>query len=62
MATDRNDDEILADDEESDPGFVGGGGPASTIDGDDVAEGILDEHGENLATVDEDQLGDEDAL
>lgn len=60
MATEWNDDDTLAEDEESDPGFVGGGGPAATIDGDDVAEGILDEHGENLASVDEDELGEDE--
>ena len=60
MATEWNDDEALAEDEESDPGFLGGGGPASTIDSDDVAEPILDEHGENLASVDEDELGEDE--
>jgi hypothetical protein len=37
----------------TDPGFVGGGGPAATIYGDDDN---LDEHGEALAEVEEDQL------
>ena len=63
MATEWNEEQPLRDDEEeADPGFLGGGGPASTLDVDDVAESTLDEHGENLATADEDQLGDEDAI
>ena len=33
--------------EEGDPGWLGGGGPARTIEGGD-AQDELDEHGENL--------------
>ena len=39
---------------EEDPGFLGGGGPARIIEGD--AEEELDEHGDNLDRVDEDEL------
>jgi hypothetical protein len=35
---------------EDDPGFAGGGGPAAAMD---EAEETLDEHGDNLATTDE---------
>jgi hypothetical protein len=38
--------------EATDPGFVGGGGPAATIYGDDDD---LDERGDALAEVDEDE-------
>jgi hypothetical protein len=37
------------EDEETDVGLIGGGGPAATIDGDDDT---LDEHGENLREAD----------
>jgi hypothetical protein len=37
------------EDEETDVGLLGGGGPAATIDGDDDT---LDEHGENLREAD----------
>ena len=51
MATEWNEEE---DEAAEDPGFVGGGGPAETIDGSDDAE--LDEHGDNLSRADEDEL------
>ena len=41
--------------EEEDPGFVGGGGPAELLDDDDVDD-ELDEHGDNLSQVDDDEL------
>ena len=47
-------DEPEEGESESDPGFVGGGGPASTIFGDD--DEALDEHGDNLSRADEDEL------
>ena len=34
--------------EESDRGWLGGGGPARTIEGEGDAQEELDEHGENL--------------
>ena len=38
-------------DDDSDPGFVGGGGPAEEIKPDSDAE--LDEHGDNLTRADD---------
>ena len=47
------DDEVLGE-EDDDPGFLGGGGPASVLGlGDDEA---LDEAGDNLARVDEEDV------
>ena len=46
-------DEQGEDGGEEDPGFVGGGGPPSTM-GDDDADAELDEHGDNLSRVEED--------
>ena len=43
-----------SDEGDEDPGFLGGGGPARIIEGD--AEEELDEHGDNLDRVDEDQV------
>ena len=48
---DTRQDDVLQEDD--DAGFVGGGGPAAQL-GDDSDE--LDEHGDNLATVDDDEL------
>lgn len=44
-----NEDERQDEDEETDVGIIGGGGPAATIDADDET---LDEHGENLREAD----------
>ncbi len=46
----KEDEEV----EQDDPGFLGGGGVAETAEGNDDDE--LDEHGDNLATADEDEL------
>ena len=43
MTDEMNEDQR---DDEGDAGFIGGGGPAATIDGSDDEE--LDEHGDNL--------------
>ena len=53
--TDWNDapSELHDEESEGDPGFIGGGGMADVIEGDDET---LDEHGENLASADEDEL------
>ena len=58
MTTDWNEpDEMEEDEPEEDPGFVGGGGPARTIFGDDEeASEELDEHGDNLSRADEDEI------
>ncbi len=40
--------------EDDDPGFVGGGGVAETAEGDDDDQ--LDEHGDNLARADDDEV------
>ena len=48
------DEEQEFGDEEEDPGFVGGGGLADALDEGDDAE--LDEHGDNLARVDDEEL------
>jgi len=49
-------DEPKEDEEtgKDDPGFLGGGGVAETAEGDDDDE--LDEHGDNLARADDDDL------
>ena len=48
MTDEFNEDE-RTEDEETDVGLIGGGGPAATIDDDQEA---LDEHGENLREAD----------
>ncbi len=48
MTDERNEDE-RTEEEETDVGLIGGGGPAATIDGDDDT---LDEHGQNLREAD----------
>jgi hypothetical protein len=48
MTAERNENEPT-EDEETEVGLIGGGGPAATIDGDDDT---LDEHGENLREAD----------
>ena len=57
MASTREDgfDEPMEEEQEEredDPGFLGGGGPAAATDD---AEETLDEHGDNLATADEEK-------
>ena len=53
MSTDWNENEERTDD----PGLLGGGGPARTIrDDEEEVEGMLDEHGDNLSRVEEDEL------
>jgi hypothetical protein len=48
MTDELNEDEGT-EEEETEVGLLGGGGPAATIDGDDDT---LDEHGENLREAD----------
>jgi hypothetical protein len=47
-----NDDEGTDEGRADDPGFIGGGGVARTAEGKD--EETLDEHGDNLSRVEED--------
>jgi hypothetical protein len=47
--TDEPNEYEQSEEEETDVGLVGGGGPAATIDGDDDT---LDEHGRNLREAD----------
>ena len=54
VTTDWDEPDEQDDDEaDEDTGFLGGGGPAETIEGGDER---LDEHGDNLAKADEDDL------
>ena len=55
MASDY-DDESLDEDDVEDVSLLGGGGPASLIDDFEGDEEELDEHGDNLSRVDEDEL------
>ena len=55
MASDFEDAPFDEDDAD-DVSLVGGGGPASTIDDFEGDEEELDEHGDNLSRVDEDDL------
>ena len=53
------DDEVLDEDDEDDGDdvtLVGGGGPASAMEDFEDDEGELDEHGDNLSRVDDDEL------
>ncbi len=54
MASEWDERDELSEEDGDDPGFLGGGGPAETIEGGDAPE--LDEHGDNLTQVDEDEL------
>ncbi len=55
MTSDWNDaDELEAEEVDDDPGFLGGGSIAETMGGD--ADDELDEHGDNLSSVDEEEL------
>ena len=54
MSTDWDEPEKAdAEEDDTDTGFAGGGGPAATIYGEDDT---LDERGDDLVQVDEDQL------
>jgi hypothetical protein len=46
-------EETDADEEEGDPGLIGGGGPGATMDETDVQEEELEEHGDRLTRPDE---------
>ena len=54
MSSEWDEPAELAEEREDDPGFLGGGGPAETLGGD--VDDELDEHGDNLATADEDEV------
>jgi hypothetical protein len=54
MSTEFEDVDDTELEEVEDPGFVGGGGPATTIFGEDDD---LDDRGEDLARVDDDEDG-----
>ena len=56
MATDWNEEDEVLDDEDDDATLVGGGGPASALEDFDGDEDELDEHGDNLTRVDEEEL------
>ncbi len=49
-------EEEIEEPDADDPGFVGGGGPASTMDDVPGDEEELDEHGDNLSRADEEDL------
>lgn len=54
MTTEWDEPDEQEDDEAGeDPGFLGGGGVAETVEG---ADERLDEHGDNLAKVNDDDL------
>ena len=55
MSSEWDEPAELAEEREDDPGFLGGGGPAETLDDDD-SDDELDEHGDNLAYADEDEV------
>ena len=54
MTTEWDDTEELGD--EDDTGLLGGGGPAETMDPGDEDDAALDEHGDNLAYADEEEV------
>ena len=57
MSTEWNEPEEQGDEDEGeDPGFIGGGGPAETIEGGLGGEEELDEHGSNLDRADGEEL------
>ena len=49
-------EEQVEEGEGEDPGFLGGGGPAETIEGGLGGDEELDEHGDNLSRADDEQL------
>ena len=54
MSTEWDEPAESTEEEEGDPGFLGGGGIARTVGDDDDAE--LDEHGDNLQRADDEEL------
>lgn len=57
MATDANDGGRVEDEGDGDDvGLVGGGGPASTMDDEDAGDEELDDHGESLSRVDDEEV------
>ena len=54
MSSEWDEPAEVAEEREDDPGFLGGGGPAETLD--EGSEEELDEHGDNLAYADDDEV------
>ncbi len=52
MTTGWDEDKEEGQEEAEDPGFIGGGGVAETAEGEDES---LDEHGDNLTRVDDEE-------